>query len=273
MSNRVRALRMPAIIGCLAILAATGCTESLAPSQAPTPTLASAAALAEQPAETAAAGTALTEQPSTRDAATATATASPVRPVSAGRTQTFVLDTQGTRLTYAIDQMWLQEEDRLETVTGQTNQVTGQLTLNYDDPAASQPGRFTANLAGLVSGDRERDQNLRSQWLQAERLPTATFVVTEMRAFPAASRPGEATPFQLVGDLTVAGATLPVTWDVTATLNRDRLTGVAITHLSLTDFNLPLPEVAGLLRATDGVTVSLDFVFKTETPLPTRGST
>ena len=195
----------------------------------------------------------------------------PTPAVALSAVQAFVLDPTGTRLTYAIDQVWLEEDNRVETITGGTDQVAGRITLDLDDPATSGLGVFSADLAGFTSADAERDQVLRQMWQQAGRFPLATFVGSELQGFPETVRMGEPVPFQLLGDLTLGGATQPVTWGVTATLDGEHLHGVAVTRLRLDDFGLPVPEVPGLLRAGDVVTVSLEFTFKADEQLPASG--
>ena len=199
-------------------------------------------------------------------APTATATPEP-RPVTGVR-QTFLMVPGDSSLSYVVNQTLLGQDSRVITVTGKTNQVDGYLTLDYDNPAASQFGEFLANLRLLYSGDLERDEALRGDWLETARFPWARFVVKEVREFPDRARPGEPVQFQLAGDLTLKQVTRLILWDVTAKLNVDRLTGQATTVLMLSDFDVALPEVPGVLKVSDGVTVTLDFAFETAKPKP-----
>ncbi len=188
----------------------------------------------------------------------------------AGRTAAFALIPGETVASYSIDQVLLNENGRVVTVTGKTAQVEGVFTLNYDQPLAGQFGLFTANLKLLKSDQPERDDAVRTQWLESDLYPRAAFQPREVRNFPPDARAGEPVRFQLAGDMTIRNVTRQVTWDVTATLKVDRLTGIATTSLRLADFEMPLPTVDGQLAAAEEVTVTLDFAFKrtTEVPLP-----
>jgi len=201
----------------------------------------------------------------------ATATLEP-RPAT-GIRQTFLMVPGGSSLSYVVNQTLLNQDSQVITVTGKTSQLDGYLTLDYDDPAASQFGEFLANLRLLHSDNQERDEALRTDWLETARFPFARFVVTRVDHFPALARPGEPVQFQLVGDLTLKQVTRPVIWDVTATLSVDRLTGQATTVLRLSDFDVALPEVPGVLKVTDGVTLTLDFAFETAKPKPLPAGT
>jgi len=191
-------------------------------------------------------------------------------PAMEDKTATFEIIPGETTATYSINQVLLSEDNRVATVAGQAGGVEGVFALNYEQPLASQFGLFTANLKLLRSDQPERDEAVWTQWLEADRYPRAAFQPREIRDFPPDARAGEPVRFQLVGDMTIKDVTRQVSWDVTATLKVDRLTGTATTSLRLADFGIPLPTVDGQVAATEGVTVTLDFASKrtTEVPLP-----
>ena len=82
----------------------------------------------------------------------------------------------------------------------------------------------------------------------------------EVRSFPADPQEGEPIAFQLAGDMTVKETTQEVVWETTATLEGDRLSGTATLETTLESFNIPVPSIANILRVTDGITLTLDFV-------------
>jgi len=188
--------------------------------------------------------------------------------MAAAKTAVFVIVPRETSASYSIDEALLNEDGRLVTVVGKTTQVEGEFVLNYEDPSASQFGLLTANLRGLISDERQRDEAIRAHWLESDRYLLATFQVKEMRNFPTKVRAGEPVQFQLVGDLTIKEVTREVTWDVAATLKVERLVGTATTSILLPDFNVPLPNVTGVLAVTEGITVTVDFTFETVRPTP-----
>jgi polyisoprenoid-binding protein YceI len=190
-----------------------------------------------------------------------------------GRTETFAIDSDQTTLTYTVTQVLLGEGGREEAVVGKTRQVSGQFTLNYDDPTDSSFGMINANLNTLQSGDRERDAALRENWLEFARFPLAYFLITDVAEFPDDFRPAELVRFRLHGDLTLKGVSRPAVWDTTAALYLDRLKGTATTFLKLSDYGLPVPGVPGLIEVTDGITVTLEFVARMVEPPPLPGGT
>ena len=79
---------------------------------------------------------------------------------------------------------------------------------------------------------------------------------------PADASMGEEVGFQVRGDLTIREITQPVTWDMTAAIDGDTLSGVATTLLYMRDYGFEPPDIAGMLRVTDGVSLTVTFVAK-----------
>jgi polyisoprenoid-binding protein YceI len=71
---------------------------------------------------------------------------------------------------------------------------------------------------------------------------------------------GDTLTFTVTGDLTIAGTTQPVTFDVTAALETaDTLAGSAETTVLRSDFNLSIPNVPFVANVGDEVTLKLNF--------------
>ncbi|GAB4560103.1 MAG: hypothetical protein Kow0047_06470 [Anaerolineae bacterium] len=174
----------------------------------------------------------------------------------------FTIVPEETTASYTIDEVFLNQNNRLNTAVGTTHEVEGYIVLNYDDPTASEFGQFVVDISTLTSDSDRRDRAIRERWLESAKYPLATFVVKEVKNFPADAQEGQEIAFQLVGDMTVKETTREVTWDVTAMLQGDRLTGKATTFILLEDFNVPPPSIGGILRVTDGMTLTLDFVMQ-----------
>lgn len=176
--------------------------------------------------------------------------------------KTFAIVPEQTVASYSIDEIFINQNNTLATAIGKTSTVQGELTLNYADPTASSFGEFVVDISTLKSDRDRRDSAIRRDWLESAKFPLAKFTVTEMRDFPANPQEGQPLTFKLVGDMLIKETTHEVTWDVTATLSGDTLTGTATTFIMLADFNVPVPNIAGMLKVTDGATVTLDFTFK-----------
>jgi polyisoprenoid-binding protein YceI len=177
----------------------------------------------------------------------------------AAETRTFVIVPEETTAQYSIDETFLNDNNRLGTAIGKTSVVEGSLVLNYADPTQSELGEITVDISKLASDSSRRDNAIRERWLESARFPLASFVAKEIRGFPAVPQEGQAIEFQLVGDMKIKETTRDQAWDVKATLDGDTLTGTATTFLLLADYNVPPPEILGVVRVTDGLTATLDF--------------
>ncbi len=93
----------------------------------------------------------------------------------------------------------------LTRVRGRFTEVRGTVRIG-DDPASSSV-EVEIGMASVSSGDRARDDHLRSaDFFDVERHPTATFRADGLRL--------EGLNGRLVGDLTIKGVTRPVALDV-----------------------------------------------------------
>lgn len=178
---------------------------------------------------------------------------------------TYGFDTTQTEASYSVEETFINDNNRLAVAIGRTRDVQGTLSLNFDDPANSQFGEFTVNVSTLRSDSRRRDEAIKTRWLESATFPTATFVVKGIEGFPANPQAGQEITFKLLGDLTVRTGTQAVTWDVTAKLDGDKLSGMATTFIMMADFGVEPPSIGGILNVKDGVTLTLEFVM-----LPTQ---
>lgn len=146
------------------------------------------------------------------------------------------------------------------TVTGTTQEIEGQLQLNLDDlSAALGENRFTVNLPSLSTDRDIRDDWIRENGPNLNAYPVAEFAATAIQGAPASYSEGQEVSFQLIGDLTIRDVTKNVTFDVTATLSGDTITGVAETNLKLTDFSIEPPSFANTLTVADDFIIRVDF--------------
>jgi polyisoprenoid-binding protein YceI len=148
----------------------------------------------------------------------------------------------------------------LNYAIGVTNQVSGTINLDVENPAASQVSPITVNIQSFDSDNFLRDERIQWQFLESARFPIATFTATELRGLPNTYRPGETVEFEMVGELLVRETTVPVVFAVTAALVDGRLTGTAITQVRMSDFGFDPPRVANLIATENEVDITFDFV-------------
>ncbi len=250
----IRRSAAAALLGASLLLAACSSAADAEPTAAPAP-----AATETETATAAPAPAAPTEPPAAtvEPAAEPAAQAGDVEEPHLAR---FVIVPEESEARYSINEVFISDNNTLATAVGVTSQVQGGMTLNYDDPAASEFDQFVVDISTLRSDRSRRDRAIRRQWLESSTYPLAVFDVREVRNFPADPQEGEPISFQLAGDMTVKETTQEVVWEVTATLEGDRLNGAATLETTLESFNIPVPSIANILRVTDGITLTLDFV-------------
>jgi polyisoprenoid-binding protein YceI len=219
---------------------------------------------------------AATEAPAA-DAPTATAApaesateAASGAPVSGQRT--FVIDPAGSKASYLADEEFfagalakLGIAAGLADVVGSTQEIEGRLTLNLDDLSAPLgENTFTVKMNTFTTDQNDRDKWIRENGPRFNDYPLATFTATGVEGAPVTYNEGEEVSFKLSGDLTIREITQPATFDVTARLSGDTLTGTATTRLKMSDFGIEPPNFANTLTVTDEFGIEVQITAKEE---------
>ncbi len=183
--------------------------------------------------------------------------------------RTFVIVSEESKASYIADEEFLGgalEELNISpgpvTAVGTTQQVEGELQLNSNDltdPQALGPNSFTVNIESLTSDDERRDDRIREHNLESSLYPLATFTATSIAGAPAEYAQGEEISFQLQGYLTAREINVPVTFNVTATLNDDTIEGKMSTNVQMTDFGFDPPDWAGIRTVENDFTIEVEF--------------
>jgi len=150
------------------------------------------------------------------------------------------------------------------TVTGVTNQVAGDVAIDFANPANSQLGTIRINMRTLATDNEFRNRAIRSQILRTadDAFEFSDFVPTGIEGLPTESvAVGDEVSFTVTGDFTVNGITKPITFDVVVTLAADdRIEGTARAIVKRADFELNIPEVPRVANVEEDVELELDFV-------------
>ncbi len=149
------------------------------------------------------------------------------------------------------------------TVVGSTDQVAGDVLVNFSNPEASQVGTIRINMRTLQTDNEFRNRAIRSQILNSnqDEFEFSEFVPTSLAGMPEIVTVGQPFDFQIVGDLTVRDITNEVSFAVTATLvSETRLEGTASATVTRESYNLLIPSVPGVADVSDEVILELDFV-------------
>jgi polyisoprenoid-binding protein YceI len=262
------------------ILVIGGSGEASGPTTAPTLSLATetpnvaetqVALLSTQVADLVATNAALVAAGSavTPEATGAMAEATP--DAAAEATEAASADSASTRALYRIVaeesevRFTLTEDLRgvFTTVVGVTQDVAGDIIIDFGSPANSQIGEIRINARTIVTDNEFRNRAIRGEILQSssDAYEFISFIPTAVSGTPASVAVGESITFQVTGDLKIREIVQSVTFDVTATLvAQDRLEGTGTTVVTRTQYNLTIPSVPGVANVSDEVTLEIDFV-------------
>jgi len=111
----------------------------------------------------------------------------------------YILDTARTRIGF------IARHTIATKVPGQFGEFEGSAHLDGDDPSKSS-AQLTIAAKSIQTRNQQRDEALRSKYLDMDNHPTITFTSTKVE------QAGD-TNFTVTGDLTIRGATKPVTVD------------------------------------------------------------
>lgn len=147
-------------------------------------------------------------------------------------------------------------------VVGTTSEVAGDILINFSTPSASEVGDIRINARTFATDNDRRNAAIGRFILQSEDDANEfiTFSTTGISGLPNAITTGETFPFQITGNLTIAGSTQSVTFDASASLSQDDLlTGSATTTVQYSDFGLSIPSVPQVASVSDDVVLSIQF--------------
>jgi len=212
-----------------------------------------------------AAAVATTEEAPTEVPATdvpPTATPAPTEVAAQAETITralYRIDSEQSEVRFLIDE---DLQGQRITVVGKTNQVGGDIIVNFADPSASEVGVMVINSRTLETDNSFRNQALRSRILRSAdpAYEFIEFTPKSLKGLPASVSEGETVTFQIIGDLKVIEVTREVTFDIALTLEDGQLRGTATTQILYEDFNITIPSVPGVANISDEVGLEMDFV-------------
>ena len=151
-------------------------------------------------------------------------------------------------------------EAGLADVVGRTQEFGGQFSINFDNLSTLEgTNQFTVKLNTLTTDQSRRDNWIRANGPQFNNYPLAKFTATGLEGSPENYTEGEEVQFKLLGDLTIREITQPVTFDVTAKVEGDTVTGVATADLKMTDFGIEPPNFVNTLSVANEFQVRVEF--------------
>ena len=157
------------------------------------------------------------------------------------------------------------------TAIGATNQIAGDIIVDFVNPSNSQVGTIRINLRSLQTDDPKRDQSIRCCVLLTGRdeYEFGEFKPTSISPLPAQVELNQPISVQITGDLTVRGVTHPATFDVTLNLpDETELHGLATAQVNRRDFGILNNADNGFdyHGVVDEVTLEFEFVARLVPP-------
>jgi polyisoprenoid-binding protein YceI len=183
--------------------------------------------------------------------------------------QTFVIVPEQSTASYVADEEFFAGAlNKLgiaagkSKVVGSTRAIKGQFELDPEHPATA-PGdnTFTVQMNTFTTNQPRRDKWIREEGPRLNDYPVATFKATAVNGGAAT---GQALNFKLAGNMTIREITKPVTFDVTAQLAGDTLTGVATSRLRLSDFGIGPLEFLNTLTVADQFGIEVQFTARSQ---------
>ena len=147
------------------------------------------------------------------------------------------------------------------TVVGVTDQVAGEMAVDFSNPANSQLGVITINARTLATDNNNRNRMIHNEILDTGAYEFITFTPTTINGLSESIAVGDTVTFQITGDLTIRDITQQVIFDATVTvISTERLEGLASVTVTRGAFDLVIPSVPGVANVTDEVLLELEFV-------------
>ena len=174
-------------------------------------------------------------------APTAAAPAAPTAPATAASITHFQVAGDRSLASYTTREKFFNQPSPV-FVTGMTAAITGNLNLDRTtwQPAADPPSVITVDLRTLKTDSSRRDNAIRGRFLESDKYPLATFVLKQVAGVPQSYQEGTEVTVVLEGELTVREITKPVSWQGTAQVAGNTLTGkVGTSELLYADFGIP----------------------------------
>jgi len=131
---------------------------------------------------------------------------------------------------------------------GRTSAVSGSITLETSGSTTTlTAGQITVDTTSIASDKSQRDGRLRTEGLQTDTYPTATFKLTKAVAVPAAALAGTASDITLTGDLTLHGVTKSVDIPAKAQLVNGTIQVAGSISFPLSDYSIVAPNLGGII--------------------------
>lgn len=186
------------------------------------------------------------------------AAAAPAAPAQMPATaQRFVIDPQASEASYHVGETFFRD-NTFKVAVGVTHGIQGDVYVDRAHPDQSRIGTITINVNEFTSDSRHRDNAIRTNWLESNKYPTATFTPTSIEGLPKTYAAGQTIPVKITGNLTVHNVTKPTTFTGMLKLSGETLTGTMQSTVLMKDFGFDPPSIM-MLQTQDKADLEFQF--------------
>ncbi len=176
---------------------------------------------------------------------------------TSGGAQTFAIDPTQSQARFLIDEVL---RGNPVTVEGITSLISGELTVDAANPAASTIGTITIDANDLATPEGMRNRAIRNFILQTGSYQHITFQPTGVEGLPASVQVGDSFSFTVMGDLQIRDVVNPAVFTVEVTADSAaQISGVATSTIARADYGLTIPDVPFVADVGDEVSLELQF--------------
>ncbi len=155
--------------------------------------------------------------------------------------------TTGSQAGYRVRERLAQLDAESDAV-GRTDQVTGSITVAASgDSVQVTDATIDVDTSSITSDKSQRDNRLRTQGLETDTYPTASFKLTKPVDVPADIFSGSVVDVTLTGDLTLHGVTKTVDIPAQAQILNGQIQIQGSITFPLSDYGMVAPNIGGFI--------------------------
>ena len=159
----------------------------------------------------------------------------------------FWITTEGSEVGYRVSEVLF----GIDTEgVGRTEDVTGSVTLIDTTMTEAE---FTVDVASMKSDDGRRDGQFRGRIMETQTFPTASFTLTSPIDLGVTATEGATLDTTISGELTMHGVTNPVSFEIAAKIEGNRLGVIGTIPVTFVDYDIVDPSITGITVKPEGV--------------------
>ena len=155
------------------------------------------------------------------------------------------ITTEGSEVGYRVSEVLF----GIDTEgVGRTEDVTGSVTLIDTTMTEAE---FTVDVASMKSDDGRRDGQFRGRIMETQTFPTASFTLTSPIDLGVTATEGATLDTTISGELTMHGVTNPVSFEIAAKIEGNRLGVIGTIPVTFVDYDIVDPSITGITVKPD----------------------